>query len=492
MAVLTTIPYAYRTGAGALGYCVGNESGAGRVSMMRYKFTAPPEGATKISWVSNDCSLTEYYYGTPGFAWGYVGSVNWIISTDPDSYIGYLGDDGYNATAKGGESFSGSVNINLMPNQDYYLFLYPDRNFGGMYAIFSAGTVVITTEGAYGISSLLATNANIGSASALTINSYSNAFTHTIQYKIAGQSDYTTIYTKTSEISFSWTVPMATYDYMSPTEKQKEIEFKCITYSGSITVGESTTTIQAYAVESECKPTVSAAFTLLNDASALTGNNTTAILNWSNVRITVSATGKHGATISKYTIIHNGNTYDSNTHDFTKIQVASFTYRATDTRGYVSEGSLVLTAIPYLVPTITITTTPPNIQTGETKTTASGKVFTGSFGAQNNSITVQYRYKISGGNYGDWITLTHSTNQNNYTTAVNSITLDYHQKYVFQGRIVDSLNTILSTEIPVVALPVYDWGKDDFQFNVVVCLSDDSYGSTLPQYGKEGQIFLKI
>jgi hypothetical protein len=37
-----------------------------------------------------------------------------------------------------------------------------------------------------------------------------------------------------------------------------------------------------------------------------------------------------------------------------------------------------------------------------------------------------------------------------------------------------------------VALPVYDWSKDDFQFNVAVCLSENSYGSTLPSSGKEG------
>jgi hypothetical protein len=75
-------------------------------------------------------------------------------------------------------------------------------------------------------------------------------------------------------------------------------------------LGDSETTIIAYAVENDCKPTISATYTLLNDCSTLTGNNTTAILNWSIVRITVSATGRNGASISSYAIINSGNTYN--------------------------------------------------------------------------------------------------------------------------------------------------------------------------------------
>lgn len=485
----------YRNGAGAFSGCIGYESGASRTSVARYEFVSPPTGATEISWRSSNCSLTNYYYndgsGTQ-LAWSFVGCFNWLITTDPDGYKYYIGDAGNDIGVEGGEYFYGSTNINLLPNTTYYLFVFPDNGFRSMYAIFNIGSVVITASGAYGVSSLLATNANIGSTSALTINRYSNSFTHTIQYKISGQSNFTTIYTKTSEVSFSWLVPIETYNYMSSTDRQISITFKCITYSGDVVLGDSETVIQAYAVESVCKPNISATYTLLNDASALTGNNTTVILNWSNVKIDVSASGNNGATISSYAIIHNGNTYNASTYTFNKVQVGTFTYRATDSRGYISEGVITLNTIPYFNPTITISVVPPNIQTGETKTTAKGKVYTGSFGVATNSITVEYRYKTSGGDYGDWIALTPTANNNNYSTAVGSITLDYRQKYMFQGRIVDSLNTVLSAEMSVVALPVYDWGKDDFQFNVVVCLSDNSYGTTLPQFGKEGQVFLKI
>jgi hypothetical protein len=56
-----------------------------------------------------------------------------------------------------------------------------------MYAIFNIGSLsFLTVDGAYGISSIVATNANIGSASTITISRYSDAFTHTLQYKITG------------------------------------------------------------------------------------------------------------------------------------------------------------------------------------------------------------------------------------------------------------------------------------------------------------------
>ena len=487
----------YRVGATPIsGGCIGYESGSSRPSVARYEFTTPSTGATSVSWSSSACYLTNYYYndgsGT-ALAWQYCGRFHWTITDEADKYKKYIGNDGYSIGVSAGNYFYGSANINLLPNKTYYLYVYPDSGFSGMYAIFGIGALSnLTVDGAYGVSPIVATNANINSPSTITISPYSSSFTHTLQYKIAGESSFTTIVSKITETTYSWTIPLSVYNSLGSSEKSKEITIKCITYSGDTTLGESETTITVYAVESVCKPTISATYTYLNDASPYTGNNTTAILNWSNVSISVSATGNYGATISSYSIIHNGTTYNESTHTFNKISAGTFTYRATDTRGYVSEGTLTLTTVPYFLPTITISVVPPNIQTGETKTTAKGKVFTSSFGAVDNAVVVQYRYKTSGGNYGDWITLTHSANNNNYSTSVNSITLDYRQKYLFQGRVVDTLNTVLSAEISVVALPVYDWSKDDFQFNVAVCLSENSYGSTLPSSGKEGQVFLKI
>ena len=494
---LQTTATFYRIGATPIsGGCIGYENGVSRKSVARYEFTTPSTGATSISWRSNACYLTNYYYddgsGTT-LAWQYCGSFNWIITDDGDAYKSYIGNDGYSIRASAGNYYYGSANINLLPNKTYYLFVYPNNSFKNMYAIFGIGGLsFLTVDGAYGVSSVVATNANIGNASTISISRYSDTFTHTLQYKIAGQSSFTNIVSKTDQISYSWTVPVATYNLLPSTDRSIEITLKCSTYSGNTLLGDSETTITAYAVESECKPTISASYSLLNDCSALTGNNTTAILNWSIVRISVSATGRNGASISSYAIINSGNTYNVATYDFDPIQTPTFTYRATDTRGYVSEGNLTITSINYTKPTITLNVVPPNTQTGATKIKGSGKLFWGSFGQVSNSATISYRYKISGGNYGNWVDIPTTITSSNYQTPEETITLNYREKYVFQGRIVDALNTTLTPEISVVALPVFDWGKDDFQFNVAVIFSPSSYGSSLPQSGQEGQVFFKI
>lgn len=354
----------------------------------------------------------------------------------------------------------------------------------------STQTITLTTIPR--TSNITATNANIGSASTISINRSSNSFTHTLQYKITGQDSFTTIVSKTTSTSYQWTIPTSAYSYVAANSKSVVITIRCYTYNGNTSLGTTTTTLTAYTTADACKPTLTKSYQILNDTSALTGSATKAILNWSNVKITLSATAKHGASITRYQIVHNGNTFTGSTNTYNKIQVNTFTCRATDSRGYTTESVLTIPSISYFKPTITPKTIPPEVETGDTKTSASGNVFTGSFGSANNSITVQYRYKVDGGSYGSWTNLTVNTTTNKYTTSNSTIQLDYTKKYIFQARITDSLQTITSSAYEVIKIPVFSWSKNDFQFNVKVLLSKASYDTTLPPSGVEGQVFIKI
>lgn len=381
-----------------------------------------------------------------------------------------------------------SFTMSIDGSNDYCACRYLSKHSIGA----KAQSKTITVQPPYRASSVSAANANIGASTTISISrDYSNMI-HTLQYKIAGQSNFTTIVSNTSAISYVWTVPVDTYNYVGASNRSITITINCITYVNGTLIGSNTTTITVYTVESECKPTVSATHTFLNDQSSYTGNHTTAILNWSNVRIAVSATAKHGATISSYAIIHNGATSTNATTTYNKIQTGSWTYRATDSRGYVSEGSILLTTIAYFEPSITMTVQSPNPSTNEAKVSCKGNWFNGSFGSVSNSRTVQYRYKLDGGSYGSWTTLTSTATNNTYNAPATTIVLDYHNKYIFQARIVDTLNTKTTAEQVVITLPVFDWGEHDFHFNVPIILSSASYGSTLPQTGEEGQVFIKI
>ena len=57
---------------------------------------------------------------------------------------------------------------------------------------------------------------------------------------------------------------------------------------------------------------------------------------------------------------------------------------------------------------------------------------------------------------------------NSYTAQAELTGLDYQQAYTFQARAIDQLGAVNSVEYTARAMPVFDWGEQDFQFHVPV------------------------
>jgi hypothetical protein len=99
-----------------------------------------------------------------------------------------------------------------------------------------------------------------------------------------------------------------------------------------------------------------------------------------------------------------------------------------------------------------------------------GNYFNNTFGAVANTLQVQFRYKAENGEYSDWINAIEapSISGNTYETTFEVTGLDYRLAYTLQARAIDKVYTggINSVEKRVKAIPVYDWGENDFQFNV--------------------------
>ena len=79
-----------------------------------------------------------------------------------------------------------------------------------------------------------------------------------------------------------------------------------------------------------------------------------------------------------------------------------------------------------------------------------------------------YRFKPSGGEYGNWIVLNPSYSGNTYYATANITGLDYRTTYIFQAYVVDRLIAINTDEVAVKSMPIFDWGEEDFNFNVPV------------------------
>ena len=361
-----------------------------------------------------------------------------------------------------------------------------------------------------------ATDANIGSSTTITITRYNSSYKHTITYKFGDLTG--TIATETLDTSIAWTVPTTFYAKI-PNDPSGTCTLTCTTYNGDTSLGSNTCTFTATAAKSSNKPTISGTVVDTNATTiALTGDSSKLIKNKSTALCTLTATPKNSATISSVKIAGSavtGTTGSGNvvtaTKTYTNVTSTSFEFYAKDSRDYDNSTTVSPTVVNY----ITLTCNPlvyRDTPTGNTiSMDISGNFYRGGFGAYDNTLTVKYRYKKSGGAYpstaqtledgsstdaNGWITVSSSliTKGNSSYRSTNKLALlsypetdengdtvyagfDYHTDYEVQVKVYDGASTyVLSTVTKTVnvprGIPVYDWGENDFNFNVPVMLNN--------------------
>lgn len=314
-------------------------------------------------------------------------------------------------------------------------------------------------------STVTAAAANIGSATKITISRASSSFTHTLTYKF-GSSDGT-IATKTTSTSVSWTVPTTFYAQI-PKAKSGTCTITCQTYSGSTPIGDpTTTTFRVTASEALCKPSVSGTVATTDALSkTLTGGTSKLIRYVSTARATITATAKNSATISKRTV--NGQALTT-TKDFAKVETGSFVFTATDSRGYSNSATKTASIIQYVPLTLTPTVTRLTPTGDKVKVSVKGNYWTGDFGAVTNTLTLSVQYKTTGGTFGTATAISNPTiSGTSYSGSVEISGIDYQESYVFRIVAEDKVTTLTQDVDLSQGIPVFDWGKSDFQFNVPV------------------------
>lgn len=202
----------------------------------------------------------------------------------------------------------------------------------------------------------------------------------------------------------------------------------------------------------------------------ITGNHRTLIPGHSLVQATFNATAQKYATITAKRLEHGNQILPGDG----KLSVTYHPFRfiVTDSRGNqtIKDTNDTNYIVPYFNPTCSIGNNIPATE-GTFSLVVSGLFYNGSIGKTSNSLTVQYRMKTAYGSYGSWTNISSvSKSGNNYTATANFTGLDYQTVYTFQARAIDALNTggVASAEKAVISQPVFDWGKNDFKFNVPV------------------------
>ena len=196
---------------------------------------------------------------------------------------------------------------------------------------------------------------------------------------------------------------------------------------------------------------------------ALTGDKYKLIKYYSNAVVISNAAAKKYATIKSQKITNGSRTLTAN-GTFNAVENAAFTFTVTDSRGYSTTQTINKNMVNYIKPTCDIGGGTPSAS-GDFNFNVKGNFFNGSFGAVSNTLNVYYRYKAEGGSYTAWAAMTVTKSGNTYTASKALTGLDYQTTYVFQAYAVDKLKTTYSVEKTIQSIPVFDWGKDDFNVN---------------------------
>ena len=210
---------------------------------------------------------------------------------------------------------------------------------------------------------------------------------------------------------------------------------------------------------------------------ALTNDNTTFIPGYSKVRLGMNVNKLYSDTelVSHY-IEYNGSKRITDTVDtiVTDINQSSIAYYAKSKRGTLHQSWITNRKIfnGYYKPTIVIIPNHPGLNE-PINITVKGIGFNGKFGdaGVNNPFTIQTRYKVNGGAYTEWKTENTylSWNDGDYDCDISGIaTATYRDTYTIQARIIDGLETVEAEPRDVIGAAVFDWGRDDFSFNVPI------------------------
>ena len=203
---------------------------------------------------------------------------------------------------------------------------------------------------------------------------------------------------------------------------------------------------------------------------ALKGNDKSIMVHYSDWYYNLNAQAQKGATIQSISVTDKLTTKNTGAGTFIDVNYGVLFYEVIDSRGYKKSGAITLPSFTYTELTCNISGELNAL--GDLDIEINGNSFNGRFAASSdsyNTLTLEYRWKTAGGAYSDWIKTGAITSiEHKYRGEVKLEGLGYRNSYVIQARITDKIKTVYSTEQTILSYPLFDWGANDFNFNVPV------------------------
>lgn len=409
-------------------YTCGNASASGTVKLTnipRYlsitslSIISKTETSIVVSWATSDPRSGTYYSLDSGTTW--IGS-----ATHGES----LADD----------TKSGTFNIlNLSPNTSYNLKVKIKRTDSGLWT--ESNDIAFATYDYPKPTSI--NNFAIGDGASVQIyNPLGRVYTlELIGNNNAVIGSYTGSYSDSPINAEFKTEDAISKQYASIPNNKSGTYYARVTYGNSVKTSGAGT----YSVRGNETPTING-FSYVDSNSttvALTGNNQHIVQNYSTLVAEVgSATANNGASgIANYVVECNGITVkntksgnfnvgaiNSNTNVDLKLTV-------TDTRGLSASKTIKVTMLAHSIPNATVTLERLNNYEDETYLTVDGSV---SSLNSKNTMAIKYRYKVSGGSYGSYVSIGDRAKQ--------TLSLDKNNAYIFEITVSDALGSTFIKE----------------------------------------------
>lgn len=255
----------------------------------------------------------------------------------------------------------------------------------------ASGTVTLDSIPRGTKPTLSSASADMGSSITIDLSERaSDSFTHTLSYKPETTSTWTTITTKTSNTSVSFTVP--NFASAIPNKTGGNVEIRCTTYSGNTEVGTKTVSLTASVPNTSAYyPTAS-----ISDSEDYLSGFTAYIQNHSKIKVTITPVGAAGSTIASVASYFDGKTYNGNSWTSDTITgKGSLTIKTTvrDSRGRSTTVTKTITVQGY---------SPPSISAFSAERCNENQVST----PGGNRVHIRYLFSVSASEYGNTATMT--------------------------------------------------------------------------------------
>lgn len=241
-------------------------------------------------------------------------------------------------------------------------------------------------------------------------------------------------------------------------------------------------------------PTVRAVVYDTNDiAIEYTGDNTKFIKGVSNAYIKTNANAGTGSTLTSH-YIKNGNTevkFNGNidSYTFEGVENKTFYLGATNSRGLSVSSATVIDLIPYTPITCNKVNIDKFTASGELSFTIAGKWFSDNFGARDNHFIMNLSI-LAEDNTTVYTSDSISVNpmvfpDYDYVYTHNLTGVDYRQAVRLIVSIEDAFTSSGGIDREIAPIPIFDWSKTDFNFNVPVHIKNEPIADFIVEVGQE-------